>query len=346
MSRPGPTGGRPLRTEVRDPELVEAFVAYFELADRHGAATHARAQLRAGRPADEIRDAVGRAQRRVGELWQSGRWTITQEHAATAVAEAVLASLDDHLGDVAAVGRVAIAAADGEWHALPARLAEHAFACVGLDTVFLGAGLPATDVARTLPALGVDALAVSVTMPSNLTGAARTVAAGHSAGLPVLLGGGASSVSRARALGADAHAPSVEAGTQTVLGWIRHRTRPTGIARLRDAEADGLRRARTRLLSEAVTAVEDGVAAAGTDAAIDQTVEDLEQLYDHLAAAVLVDDPAVFTDVVPWLADVHRGRRLPTTLLALELGALESVLADHPAARSLVRDGRHGGVTG
>ncbi len=111
-----------------------------------------RELLRAGLADAELREAVGAAVRHVGELWQAGQWTITQEHAATAVAEAVLTSLE--ADDAAArppVGTVAVVAAEGEWHAFPARLASHAFEAAGLAVRYLGAGVPADDVARTLP---------------------------------------------------------------------------------------------------------------------------------------------------------------------------------------------------
>ncbi|MFA9432974.1 B12-binding domain-containing protein [Egicoccus sp. AB-alg2] len=337
---------RHTQLDDRQSALVATFVELFSLADRHGAAVHARELLTGGRDADEIREALALAQRHVGELWQAGHWTITQEHAATAVAEAVLATLDETVDDRPAVGRVAIAAADGEWHALPARLAGHAFSRVGLETVFLGAGLPAGDVARTLPALQVDALAVSVTMPSNLTGAARTVAAGHSAGLPVLLGGGASSPQRARALGAEAHASSVQDGAQTVLRWIEEGARATGTPALRSAETDAMRRRRTVLLDEAFSAAEERWHALDEvpDDLLDHVIEDLEQLYDHLVAAVLVDEPPVFTSLVPWLTEVHAGRGLPPALLEIELESLDTVLGEHPEARTLVRDARSSGA--
>jgi len=345
---PRPTAGPVLDlatdavTDDRQRALIIAFVEHFALADRHGAAVRARELLAGGRDADEIRDALALAQRHVGELWQAGHWTITQEHAATAVAESVLATLDETVTDTPTVGRVAVAAADGEWHALPARLVGQAFSRIGLETVFLGAGLPAGDVARTLPALQVDALAVSVTMPSNLTGAARTVAAGHSAGLPVLLGGGASSPQRARALGAEAHAPTVEEGARIVLDWIDQGTRATGVPTLRQPETVALRRRRQSLLDRAFSATEDRWDTLGevSDDLVDHMIEDLEQLYDHLVAAVLVDEPPVFASLVPWLSTVHHGRSFPPALLAIELEALDSVLTDHPEARALVRVAR------
>jgi methanogenic corrinoid protein MtbC1 len=326
--------GDPAATTIAD-ELVDRFAT----ADRHGAVLHVRHLLQAGIADATISEAVGIAQREVGRRWQAGEWTITQEHAATAVAEAVLSLLDDHLPEREPAGRVALVAAEGEWHALPVRLAGHALAHEGLEVVFLGTGIPASDVARTLPALGVEALAISVTVPANLVGAARTVAAGRSASLPVLLGGWASSPDRAAALGADGHGETVRAGARTVRSWIEDGAPPPASPRELDhAAATALRTDRGRIVTDAFGRVEDGwdALAARADEPGDRTLEDLGHLLDHLAAALLLDDAALFTTEVRWLGEVHEGRGLPPALLDLELGALQAELADHPRARTLL----------
>jgi methanogenic corrinoid protein MtbC1 len=383
---PGPVDPQELAAELTD---------RFAAADRHGTAVRVRHLLAGGVSEAAVREAVGLAQREVGRRWQAGLWTVTQEHAATAVAETVLAVLEDQLsrdepdttgGAVTgeADGRVAVVAAEGEWHALPVRLAGHAFARAGLDVVYLGTGVPATDVARTLPALGVDALAVSVTVAANLFGAARTVAAGRAASLPVLIGGVASSPDHATALGATAHAGTVDEGARIVRRWVAEGAPPpaNGLD-LRYGPGTALRGARSRIIATAndhlesrlsqldvatVSAGRDvrrpapGASAGGhrptTHAAAgdptgsplgrptigddvdDQVLEDLQQLVDHLAAAVLLDDRELFDDEVRWMAEVHAGRRLPGELLDLELDALTVALDDHETARELTRSAR------
>jgi hypothetical protein len=74
----------------------------------------------------------------------------------------------------------------------------------------------------------------------------------------------------------------------------------------------------------------------------DQVLEDLQQLVDHLAAAVLLDDRELFHDEVRWMAEVHAGRRLPGQLLQLELDALTVALDDHETARELTRSAPRG----
>jgi MerR family transcriptional regulator, light-induced transcriptional regulator len=320
--------------------IADELVDRFAVADRHGAVVRVRALLQSGVPDDAISAAVGLAQHEVGRRWQTGEWTITQEHAATAVAEAIVAVLDDHLPAREPVGRVAVVAAEGEWHALPVRLAGHAFAHEGLETVFLGTGIPATDVARSLPTLGVDALAVSVTVPANLVGAARTVAAGRAASLPVLLGGWASSPARAAAVGADGHGATVTEGARTVRSWISEGPPPpTPPGALHQQAAAALRAERGRVIADAFERVEDGwdALSSTTDEPGEQALEDLGQLVDHLTAALLLDDAELFAAEVRWLGTVQAGRGQPPALLDLELEALTQVLDEHPRARALVR---------
>jgi MerR family transcriptional regulator, light-induced transcriptional regulator len=320
--------------------IADELVERFAIADRHGAVIRVRELLRAGVPDTAIGDAVAFAQREVGRRWQAGEWTITQEHAATAIAETVVAVLDDHLPTRAPIGRVAVVAAEGEWHALPVRLAGHACAHEGLETVFLGTGVPATDVARTLPALDVDALAVSVTVPSNLVGAARTIAAGRSASLPVLLGGWASSDHRAATLGADGYAATVSEGARTLRSWVEEGPPPpVSPSDLDHTLAAELRAERSRVTADAFGHVEDGWERLGSegDEPGEIVLEDLGQLVDHLVAGLLLDDPGLFATEVRWLAELQAGRRQPAALVDLELEALEAALDEHGRAADLIR---------
>lgn len=312
--------------------LVAELLERFALADRHGAVARTRELRCAGVPASDLREAIAAAVGHVGDLWQSGRWTVTQEHAATAVAEAVLASLEAETPrpDHAPVGTVAVAAAEGEWHALAGRLASHAFEAAGLEVRYLGAGVPADDLARTLPTSGADVLAVSVTLTANLDGAARTVAAGRAVGLPVLTGGAASSPARAAALGADAHAGDAEAGAALARTWCLHGPPEpaTATVDLRSVAAFRADRDRLRDLAYAATEARWAPLAASGEVVIDRTYEDLELHLDHLAAALLVDEDDAYLDLVRWLAELHVGRRLPPEALVAQVGALGEVLED------------------
>lgn len=336
----GSSADAPDPTATRD-DLTSELVERFALADRWGAVSRARELLEAGVADAELRAIIGDAIRHVGELWQRGSWTVAQEHAATAVAEAVLSYIEVVRPLEEPAGDVAVVAADGEYHSLPARLAAHAFERAGLRVHYLGAGVPATDVATSLPAARVDVLAVSATVTANLVGAARTIAAGHAAGVPVVLGGAASSAARARILGADAHADDVDQATEIAHRWVAHGppalARPT--ADLKAAARLTARRGST--LGEAYAQVEElwpPLADADPDL-IDRTVEDLELHLGHLAAAVVVDEPEAYVDLVTWLADVHVGRGLPSSALQAQIYGLRNALADELQVVELLEAG-------
>lgn len=333
-----PVPDLPARGPGVDPEHVTRLVDRFALSDRYGAVAQIRELRSAGTAESDIRELIGAAIQHVGLLWQSGHWTITQEHAATAVAEAVLTHLEGADEPPQAVGTVATVAADGEWHSLPVRLAAHAFEHAGMHVRYLGAGVPADDVARTLPSVGADVLAVSVTVASNLPGAARTVAAGHAAGLPVLVGGAAVTAERAGVLGADGYAPSVEGGAAIARRWCET-SRPTGAEPTLDGGSVQPLVARRIALRDAAfegTAARWSGLEEASDALLDRVTEDLELHLDHVVAALTIGDDDVYLAQVPWFAAVHAGRKLPRAVLAAQLGALREVLADHDGARALL----------
>lgn len=157
--------------------------------------------------ADIVTDVLAPAQAWVGERWERGEWSVGQEHTATAVTEAAVSALwvmtsRQELGDGPRVG---VACAEGEWHALPPRMMAALAAEAGADVTVLGPSMPADDLRRRLEAGDLDVLALSCTVPGNLVGAARCVAAAHAAGVPVVVGGAAFAgrQRRAAAIGAD-----------------------------------------------------------------------------------------------------------------------------------------------
>jgi methanogenic corrinoid protein MtbC1 len=319
-------------------ELVAELIDRYAMADRHGAVSRTRQLLADGIDEEVLAEVVGDAQREVGALWQSDAWTISQEHAATAIAESVLATLDDLRPPAPARGRVAMVAADGEWHVLPARLAARAFERAGIHVRFLGGSIPPDDLVRTLPTAAVDGVAISVTLSRHLPGAARTVAAAHAAGLPVVIGGQAVDPTRAETLGADVHAQHPRDAVAGVLAWAQHGP-PTPLARsaLRADAAVGLRNARTELEVAAFERMTESARLdQDTDAVQERVLADLDTHLTHLEAAVLLDDATIYAEAVGWLSSVLASRGAGD-LLELELAALEGVLTAHPEALTLLR---------
>src|SRR5438045_5528317 len=89
-------------------------------------------------PADVIVEVMAPAQAELGALWEQCSITVDQEHRATASADAVLARLG-RVGPEPHVGTVVSACVPGEWHVLPARMANTVLELAGWQVPFAGA---------------------------------------------------------------------------------------------------------------------------------------------------------------------------------------------------------------
>ena len=133
-----------------------------------------------------------------------GECTVAEEHSATFVTESVLSSLAVGLDAPEHAGTMVMVCAEGELHSLPTRMATELMITNGWRVIHLGSSMPVGKLRYYLAEVDADVVGVSVTMATNLTGAARTVRAARQAGYSVICGGRAfdSSGSRARSIGA------------------------------------------------------------------------------------------------------------------------------------------------
>jgi methanogenic corrinoid protein MtbC1 len=297
-----------------------------------------RAQAR-GVPAQRlILDVVAPAQQQVGQRWFEGSWSVADEHAATAVSEQAVALLCPPLTGRPDVPRVVMACAEGEWHTLPARLAAELTRISQAEVLFLGASLPADHLRQHLAASGADALALSCTMPTNLIAAARSIAAAHEVGVPVVVGGRAWGVGdfRARRLGADARLDDA-AQLVALLDVLQPGVQPSpelpGEALLLDAPADELvllaleRQTAANAWMRGMTAFQQA-----------RTKEDLRWLARHAAAAVACDDPTIVRDLLDWLHALLTPRGVPAAAVLDSCFFLaDAVEPDAPLAASVLR---------
>lgn len=134
---------------------------------------------------------VGDAQREIGRLWQLNQVSIAQEHMATAISQLVLSSLFERARAAAPLGKtVVIACVEGELHDLPARLVADLLELEGFDVRFLGANLPAHDLAVAVAAARADLIGLSVTMSFNLGALRAAVSALREVSrAPIFVGG-------------------------------------------------------------------------------------------------------------------------------------------------------------
>lgn len=102
---------------------------------------------------------------RIGELWHSGQITVAQEHILSNLLMARATQLLELSQPIDSSRQVALACFEDEDHVIALYGTGLHFAAWGYKTVFLGARTPADAVARIVESLGVDAVALSVTMP-------------------------------------------------------------------------------------------------------------------------------------------------------------------------------------
>ncbi|HYO41000.1 MAG TPA: B12-binding domain-containing protein [Nocardioidaceae bacterium] len=287
-----------------------------------------------------ITDVVARAQGQVGRLWQEGRWDIADEHAATSVAEQALQLLTRTGPRPPSARRIVLACAEGEWHTMPARLAGELARHSDLDVVMLGGSLPASQLRRYLGGTRPTALALSVTLPTNLIAASRSIEAAHAEGVPVVVGGAAwgEGQLRARRLGADLRLEDPW-GLRTVLDSLvagRWSSEWRGIP----AEALLLDAAPRELLQLAFDRHQAASRWVSTLSSIHRSelLTDYSWLARHCAAAVAVRDRTVLRSHLGWLLTVVTQRGLPVDGIADACSYLaDTVFRAAPMAAEVLR---------
>jgi methanogenic corrinoid protein MtbC1 len=329
------------------PADVERFVDALARRDRKAAVRQALGLLEAGAPVQElVQGLLGSAQAEVGRRWEANQWSVADEHAATAITDAVLGVLGWRIEAAEDQGHVVVTCAEGEWHSLPARMAAEVLRLHGWQVTFLGASTPADHLRRFVAEVGSVGVVVSCSVPIFLGGALRSVQAAQSAGVPVLVGGRAlgSDDLRARRLGADGWAPDPGAAADLLGDWRQQPPavgkRPAGI---RVAEPLELEAARPELVEAAMSALflRFPPLAGYSEAQLARTQEDLGYILQFLEAALLTDDPRIFLEeFLPWLTRVLTSRGLPAGVVTVGLEALGAVLDAFPRTQQLIAQGR------
>lgn len=209
-----------------------------------------------------VRDLLAPAQEEVGQLWEGSRVSVPQEHRATAISEAALESLLAMISTPGPkqLGRVALCPAEGEWHAIAARMVAVVLRHMGWRVDLLVPTVPAADLPEFVSTSQIWLAGVSCAMPANLYGAWRVIGALRESGCWVVAGGrgfGGDQVgaATARLLGADAFAPEAMAGHQSLLRMSEAgRPAPRQAAELgqRGVEVSRLARDQMRVAADAV----------------------------------------------------------------------------------------------
>ncbi|OZM70115.1 twin-arginine translocation pathway signal protein [Amycolatopsis antarctica] len=292
-----------------------------------------------------MEEIVSAAQRRIGERWQRGEWSVAQEHAATGVSMAATEAVGRFAASVPVTeGRIVLGCAEREWHALPAMVVSHGLRSRGWDVTYLGAATPPARLSTYLQEIGPDAAAVSCSVLRALPSSRNFVEASTSAGIPVVAGGSAFGVddTRAMALGATAWASTAFAAIEVIPAL------PSVVPPARPLPAEPLAEQRTLELNHdwLATTLRERWRVADWPRSdlrpdpddLDTVVRDaVDQVLYALQGALVTGDHRIVGDTAWWIAELLRGRGLPDGPLAGLGELLAAELHEYPLAAALIR---------
>jgi methylmalonyl-CoA mutase cobalamin-binding subunit len=269
--------------------------------------------------------------------------SLAEEHLVSGVTQRALDAVASSLEPPAPGGLVVVACAEGDWHSLPAQMFAEMLRAHGFHVSFLGASTAAEDVSALIVRQRPDALAVSCSLPLSFIGVTRLVDAAHLHDTPALAGGRAlgDGPDRAVRLGADAWAAGIDDAVAVLRRWQHERppisAEPTAVdptALQLDLNAPAIATAAL----EAMSASHPPRAAYGGDQ-LAQMKEELELVTRFTAAAQLVDDPTVLTDMLVWVRTLLANRAVPPAAVTAGLTALAPLVdVVDPVAGALLRD--------
>lgn len=293
-----------------------------------------------------IHGLLAPAQLRVGELWLAGRWSIAQEHAATAISEAVLSALATER-ESAATARpeaipVIVSCVEQEWHALPALMVSEQLRSDGFDVTYLGANASATTLVRHVHETGPAAVLLSCSLSTYLPLVRRQVEAVRETGTPVVVGGSAFDPDgrRAAAVGANGFATSASGVADAVRSLPSTVPAAPPLAHAGAGEAFVVFRLRESLADQVRGALVAWVEADGDPRAdrgwLDVLDDQLPHVVGSVAGALVTDDPSVVGQALTWARDVLVHRRAPSGSGDALSAGLRGALVELPAALRVV----------
>ncbi|MFC3382032.1 cobalamin B12-binding domain-containing protein [Couchioplanes azureus] len=282
----------------------------------------------------------------VGHLWQHNRLSVAHEHAASSVAERVVAAVRVHAGARPhRRDRLVIACPEGEWHTLPPRLLAETLRLQGWPVTFLGAGLPAAHLTVYLQQYHPVAVLLSASLTVRLPQARRSVLAARRAGVPVLAGGAGfgHDARLALRLGAHAWASGPSDAAALLHDWPPKEPAHATLEHLADEEHARLCRAIPGLTDSAMQILREEFPPLHDydRRQLEATRDDLQHILNFLAAAVYLDECTVFTEFIGWLASVLAARDVPPGSVQPVLAHFQNTLDGRPRTQRILAAGQH-----
>jgi methanogenic corrinoid protein MtbC1 len=311
--------------------LVEAFLALAVAGETRPAVGLVMGLLDDGIPAQAIlTDLLGPAQLEVGARWHRNELSVADEHLATGVADSALHAIAGAHQVPSTTGLVVVACAEGDWHAMAARMFAEQLRLHGVVVAFLGPSTPAEHLAGFLQRHRPEALAISCASPLFYAGVTRLADVAHALGVPVLAGGYGlqGHVERADRLGADACLDDVGDALVQLDAWRADPPRVRADATPLPPDALELERRAEDLADAAYDELERRFPPMVRDHAGQAACarEDLACIVRFVASARLVDDPQVLSSFLDWLTELLEARGVPQEAVTAGLEALHPLI--------------------
>lgn len=284
-------------------------------------------------------EIIAPAQRRVGERWQRGEWSVAREHAATGVSMAAAEAVGRHARRApVSRGKVVLACAEREWHALPALVVAHGLRADGWEVTFLGAATPPGRLGAYLQETGPDAAAVSCSVLRALPSTRNFIEAGTECGIPVVAGGSAFGQDdlRARALGATAWAGGAREAIAVVASLPSVVAPAPALPAGPLAEQRALDLHHTRLVAEILGRAPAAVGDAAEPAVV--LHDAVEQMLFAVQAALLTGDTRILSETFRWVSVLLDTRAGAGSQIGELAGSLARSVREFPLAARLVRE--------
>lgn len=140
-----------------------------------------------------VAEALGPVIRRIGDAWASGSLCVLDEHVSSARLARVLSRCCERFEPQRTTPRVLLGTPPGEEHTLGLSLVELCMRERGWRAIWVGAGVPMTELASAATRRVVDAIALSASVASSRETLAEVLASlgpvCQQAGIPLLVGG-------------------------------------------------------------------------------------------------------------------------------------------------------------
>ncbi len=328
--------------------MLDRYLTALEAGDRAAALAVVRELRTDGYDALSLmREVLTPAQLRVGELWVQDRWSVAQEHVATAISEAALTmlALEREAEASAPPGAplVLVGCVEQEWHALPALMVAEHLRADGVAVSYLGANSSAQHLVRHVHETGPRAVLLSCSLSTFLPLARRQIEAVRETGTPVVVGGAAFDAAgrRAATLGANGYAATgpeaaaVVRGLPSAVGVAAPLTHPGA------EEAFLVFGDREELADEVERVLFQGLGATASPAGpggcwLPVLDDQMPHLVGAVAGALVTGDSTIVTDALAWAEAVLAHRDAPAALGPALRRALRTAVHDVPVAARML----------